>query len=453
MAIFDFQRRNEALDLTSPLPDQVPVPRPAVRPGLPPRPASILSMGPTRMPVTDMRASQAGASASPDTRPDSRPALQQARPRSSGPADAAQPRAQRPEVSRVEPSLHASPAPAVAKAPPPVRASAGSAPQSIGIFSPAETFADGLAKLPFLQSLRAAYPDARISWITTGSSAFSDQLRPLTKGLLDSVKAETGIGASRFSIFERVPFNDHYSILIDTQRRVWRSRRARRINHDLFISSAGDFQLSGRRPAGKWEFPAHVADRLSELMKLATGEALPEQGVSLAMPSDVEYHAASALPEGPAYLGLAPGGPWRPAVWPLGRYVELARRQVRLGRVPVFLLGQQEESWEPILRSAVPQALFPQQNKAAGGHQYSPFHTIALAGRLHLAVSNDGGIGHLLAAGGAPVISLFGPSDPARSAPRSPRGMVLDARAFGRPVIEEIPIEAVMEAIDRVLAG
>ncbi len=456
MAIFDFQRRNEALDLTSPLQEQASVSRPVARPEAP-RPASILSMQQTRIPVEDMRASQAVGSASPGGRPAQHPALPQAHPNPSLGMTEPRQTAPRPVVLRVEPVLQASHAPVAAptmvKASHQIRASAGPVPQSIGIFSPAENFADGLAKLPFLQSLRAAYPHARISWITTGPSAFSDQLRPLTKGLLDSVKAETGIGASRFSMLSKVPFNDHYSILIDTQRRVWCSRRARRINHDLFISSAGNFQLSDRRPVGKWEFPIHVADRLIELMSLATGEVLPAQGVPLAIPSDIEYRAASALPEGPLYLGLAPGGPWRPALWPLGRYVELARRQVRLGRVPVFLLGRQEADWEPILRSAVPQALFPQQNEAIWGGQYSPFNTIALARHLHLAVTNDGGVGHLLAAGGAPVVSIFGPSDPARSAPRSPQGMVLDARTFGKPVIEDVPIQAVMEAVDKVLAG
>lgn len=481
MPIFDFQRKEVALDLTSPLPDERPVvvgSHGHASSG----PASILSMMQVSTPVIDLTEQQSvpqqsatvaeqqhDVSAQPDRsvfsfsrKPVQDPRLARQQAATAAPTRPVAFPQSAPVHSGAAPSAGVQPLrPAPARPVAPITrdiratvgaAAAGPAPQTIGIFSLSEGFSEGLAKLPFLQAVRAAYPNTRITWITSGKSAFSSQLRPLTKGLLDSVKAETGIADSRFSFFSKAPFSDHYSLLIDTQSKLWRSRGVRKVNHDVFISGAGNFRLSDKRPDGKWIKPVHVVDHLSELMHLATGARLPEYGVPLSVPADIDERASFVLPQGPVYVGIAPGENWRPALWPLGRYVEFARRQVRLGRVPVFILGKAEEGWEPILRSAVPQALFPEQNEDVWGRQYSPLHTIAIARYLHVAVANDSGASHLLAAGGAPLVGLYGPSDPTRSAPRNSRSKILEGRAFNRPIIEDIPIDAVMDAVNEVLA-
>jgi ADP-heptose:LPS heptosyltransferase len=56
-------------------------------------------------------------------------------------------------------------------------------------------------------------------------------------------------------------------------------------------------------------------------------------------------------------------------------------------------------------------------------------------------VGNDSGIAHLAAAAGAPVVAIFGPTDPAIWAPRGDR-----VRIVHRPSLDEVPVEDVMDA-------
>jgi ADP-heptose:LPS heptosyltransferase len=77
---------------------------------------------------------------------------------------------------------------------------------------------------------------------------------------------------------------------------------------------------------------------------------------------------------------------------------------------------------------------------------------IALCERLAAAVANDSGIGHLLAAVGTPLVSLFGPTDAARWAPFTERGVLMRAQEFGGSAMESIPVDVVERALDRLLA-
>lgn len=61
-------------------------------------------------------------------------------------------------------------------------------------------------------------------------------------------------------------------------------------------------------------------------------------------------------------------------------------------------------------------------------------------------IGNDSGITHLAAAVGAPVVALFGPTDPAIWAPRGDRVEVIR-----REVMEEITVDDVIAAVDRVI--
>jgi ADP-heptose:LPS heptosyltransferase len=63
-------------------------------------------------------------------------------------------------------------------------------------------------------------------------------------------------------------------------------------------------------------------------------------------------------------------------------------------------------------------------------------------------VGNDSGISHLAAAWGAPVLALFGPTDPAQWAPVGPRVRVLRA---GDGRMESLELEDVVRAAREML--
>jgi ADP-heptose:LPS heptosyltransferase len=67
------------------------------------------------------------------------------------------------------------------------------------------------------------------------------------------------------------------------------------------------------------------------------------------------------------------------------------------------------------------------------------------------AVSNDSGGGHLVAAGGVPLVSLWGPTVMEKAPPQTPTLITVLAREFGSTEMEAIPVDAVDAATESLL--
>jgi ADP-heptose:LPS heptosyltransferase len=168
------------------------------------------------------------------------------------------------------------------------------------------------------------------------------------------------------------------------------------------------------------------------------------------LPTEWTTQALTLLPSGPVYVGIAPGAGGAAKRWPLERFIMLARLQIEHGRVPVVLLGPAEADLVAELRAALPHARFPLQQD--GDAEQSPLLTMALAQRLTAAVANDSGTGHLIAAAGCAMVSLFGPTRPQKFAPAARRLTVIDARDHGEAEMTSISVETVADALERMLA-
>ncbi|MGE3143217.1 MAG: glycosyltransferase family 9 protein, partial [Hyphomonadaceae bacterium] len=175
------------------------------------------------------------------------------------------------------------------------------------------------------------------------------------------------------------------------------------------------------------------------------------------LPAAYAAAARAALPDGPVYIGLAPGAgnKARGNCWPLERFIALAEAQTEAGRAPVMILGPDEAEWLPALRARLPGALFGWPDlteRYAAGLEALPFCT-ALGARMTAAVTNCAGPGHLLAAGGAAMVCLYGPTNPEKFFPYAARGRWLRAADFGGDrVMEAIPLEAVRAALEAEIA-
>jgi ADP-heptose:LPS heptosyltransferase len=320
-------------------------------------------------------------------------------------------------------------------------------PISILVYVGLDLVGDALMKLPFLRALRAAYPRARITWLAgQGRTAYGGILAPLVAGLLDEIIEDAGIGRHWTELLGRPLAGRRFDLILDTQRRVATTLILRRIRHGRFVSAAAGWLFSDRRPPGGTAKPPGMVRQMLNLIEAASGQpARPD--APLALDPALVAEAERLLPAGAVYVGLAPGAGGRHKCWPLGNYLALAQEQVERGRVPVVFLGPHEQDWEGEVRSAVPAAVLPLDAAS------SPLLTIALARRLAVAVANDSGTGHMLAAAEVPLISLFGPTSPDKFAPLTPRLKIIQAQQFGAATMAAIPLGPVGEAVDGVLAG
>jgi heptosyltransferase-1 len=165
---------------------------------------------------------------------------------------------------------------------------------------------------------------------------------------------------------------------------------------------------------------SHVADQNGEL-SLYAGAKHPVAAFALAAPekddADVRKHlAANGIGR---YVVLSPGGGWRSKYWPAERFGALCQELgKKLGVRCVLNYAPGEES----LLSAV--------QAASGDASLLPYcgtlgQLMALLRSAACVVGGDTGPLHLAVALGAPVVGLFGPTDPARNGPYRSQDTVL----------------------------
>lgn len=315
----------------------------------------------------------------------------------------------------------------------------GEGPRTILVYSMGEVIGDGLIKLPFVAGLRAAFRDAKISWCAAkGSTVYGGALKAVVEGLIDEVVTEGPAGAGALDWLPWVkPFGGRtFDLVIDTQENVRRSAVAKRAGK-RFVSAAG---------RGK-DWPEAVVDRLAALLaEAAPGAKL--QPLKLTNERAVEA-ANTLLPFGEVYVGFAPGAGGQEKRWPLSSYITLAKMQEARGRKAVFFFGPDEAADLATVRAAMPDALFPESGQT---EIKGPLLVIALAARLAAAVANDAGPGHMLAAGGAPLLSLQKDRRKAvKFRPAAQRLEVLVAEDYGGGM-EALPVDSAAQALERLLA-
>ncbi len=285
-----------------------------------------------------------------------------------------------------------------------------------------------------MRRIRAAHPEAHITLLTTPPyAALGEAL-----GVFDTVWAEGR---------ERSP-------------RAW-LRLAGRLRAGRF-DRVYDLQTSDRSSAYRLLF----WPRFPEWSGIAAGASHPHRNPDRDRMHTLERQAqqledAGIWPDAPTRPGSAPGpdlsslvspttlarlgvagpfallipgaSPQRPGKrWPLERYAGLATRLADAGLMPLIVGGPDERADAQAIKGAEPRAL-----ALAGLTTFAD--VAALGAGAAIAVGNDTGPVHLVAAAGAPTLVLFGPdSDPALCAPR---GVAVEVLASER--LADLDVEVV----------
>ena len=176
----------------------------------------------------------------------------------------------------------------------------------------------------------------------------------------------------------------------------------------------------------------HICDREADQLALA---GVPRPGLP-----DLSFLTADlgplALPERYALL-VSGGSAHRPGKrWPADRYAGLARHLLDAGQTPLLLGAAAEQREIQAIAEAAPGA------RDLCGR--TSLDALAALGRgASLAVGNDTGPMHLIAAAGAPSLVLYSQdSDPAKIAPRGP-----DVATLRRERLADLSLDDVLAAL------
>ncbi len=177
----------------------------------------------------------------------------------------------------------------------------------------------------------------------------------------------------------------------------------------------------------------HIAER--EAAQLAAAGVGPIEAPDLSF-FDADLGRFALTP--PTALLVPGSAPHRPAKrWPAARFAALAQALAAQGTTPV-LLGTEAEAQElaEIARAC------PAARDLCGETGLAEIAALARGARL--AVGNDTGPIHLIAAAGCPSLVLYSAeSDPARTAPRGPKVAVLCEES-----LENLELDEVLAALE-----
>lgn len=233
---------------------------------------------------------------------------------------------------------------------------------------------------------------------------------------------------------------------------VWRLRQRLRGGcfdrvYDLQTSDRSSFYFRLFNPQPEWSGIAsgashphgnpgrdamHTIDRQAEQLGAAGIATVPVPDLTW-LDKDVSGFGLPAR-----FALLVPGGSAHRLEkrWPAASYVALAGELARRGVHPV-LLGAAAEA--PLLAEI--HAAVPQSTILAGRTDFADI--AGLARRAVVAIGNDTGPMHIIAASGCPVVVLFsGASDPALCAPRGQAVTILR-----RERLADLALEAVLAAL------
>jgi heptosyltransferase I len=271
---------------------------------------------------------------------------------------------------------------------------------------------DILHALPAAAALRRTFASARIDWAVDpkwarllagnpdltnvieinrksagGIASTVQQIRAANytsaidfQGLYKSALLAFASGSPRRIGFQRNYAREGFASWFYTER--FNPRGAHKVEHNLTLARAAGAQESAPR------FPIAILEE----DKRRVAKELAQRNIA-------------------EFFVLNPGGGWRSKCWPAERYGELhAKIFEQFGLRGVVSYGPGEED--------LAQAVIGAAGKSAPSAiplELGPL--MALLGRAKFVVSADTGPLHLAAALGAPVVGLFGPTDPARNGP------------------------------------
>lgn len=309
-----------------------------------------------------------------------------------------------------------------------------------------ERIGDLLMALPAIADLRALAPDAAIdlvvgSWNRRLAEAITDvtAVRTLDAAWLSREGGGLGLpGLLRAAAAWR---RERYDLAINFEPDV---------RSNLLLTASGAAWTAGYRSAGggpllddalDYDPRAHTADnarhlvaevftrpapaaseRVPALPRNGPLPVLPPSGPLLTLPASARAAAAERLgaAQGPL-IGLHASGGRAVKQWAPEKFGDVARRLVLEAGATIVLTGTAaDRTIVDVVTRAVPAR---HVIDAAGDIDLLTLG--ALLERVDLLLTGDTGPMHLAVAVGTPVAAVFGPSDPARYAPRGERDRVI----------------------------
>ncbi len=274
--------------------------------------------------------------------------------------------------------------------------------------------------VPALVSLRRALPKAHIDWLV--QDTFVDAIchhpdlsgvMPFQRRGLRWIPLARGQSIYRFAHQLRAA---RYDMVIDLQglARSGLFTRLTGAKHRIGFANAREFGWLGYNERHRVDTGLHAVDRMLALIEAAGYPAVRDMRLHLGQ-TEREW-ARQRLDEyglgDQPYTCIAPTARWMCKCWPAERFAETARRLLDEGivRPPIIVLASPAERThiQPLLATMGDRAVAPETTVG---------QMMALIAGARLVVCNDSAPLHIAVGFDRPIVTIFGPTDPALVGP------------------------------------
>jgi lipopolysaccharide heptosyltransferase I len=314
---------------------------------------------------------------------------------------------------------------------------------------------DVVHAIPAVAALARHRPDAAIDWVVDPRYA---ALVRIVDGIGRVIPCDTRQGWRRLIGVARQLRGRRYDAAIDVQGLLKSAVLARLAGARRTI---GFSRVHLREPLA-WIFysetydPGDAAHVIQKSIALTRAVGVTDLSVAfpLAVPQSSAADAVASRAGSNGYGLINPGAAWPNKRWPPERFGALAAAiDKRYGLRSVVLWGPGEES-------AAAAVVAASRGAAEQAPPTSITDIVAVAKGARLMVSGDTGPLHIAAAVGTPIVALFGPTRAERNGPWSPADISISRHdqcvchyerrcRRGRPCIDDITVNEVMDAIGR----
>ena len=150
------------------------------------------------------------------------------------------------------------------------------------------------------------------------------------------------------------------------------------------------------------------------------------------------------------YVGfsITQGNVYRKKELPLNNIVSLCSIFKKANKTPVFFIEKKNKDLKNKIQKLIPFSLFPEHESNFS----SPALVTCLGKRLDFAISIDNGVMHMLSLSKVPMITLFGPTDPEKFAPKYKNLIILDSKKiYSSKNVSDITVADVLVATKQIL--
>ena len=306
---------------------------------------------------------------------------------------------------------------------------------------------DSIQILPLINTLKNELKNTNFYYLSAHQNHFNTTLKDLNCEI-ETLNLEIKYFGFRWwhSLIAKKRFKKYdiesFDLILDLQTKIRNSLILKIIPHKRFISSTFNFKLS--KPELNIKKENRITDTILKAINFLFEKnyQLTEYNINKI---HKKFHSESEkLLPNKNYVGLSitQGNVYRKKEWPLDSVIKISSKLLEKGKIPVFFIEKKNAELKNKINSLLPNALFPEHESELG----CPALVACLGKRLDFAISIDNGVMHMLSLSKVPMITLFGPTDAEKFAPKYEQSIILDSKKiYNSKNVSDISVEDVLQ--------